>query len=557
MKIRFKILSLVAAFAVVASAITGLGLATITDYNRMMTQYGHAYENAYNGERLNRLVTQVVMESRGVYMAETTDKARKFADGVDKGLDDVQTLLTDWKAKLAPGELSTFAAVDAKATEFIAFRREIARVGRDVAPQEANLLGNNDANRNNRAGFQKDIDAMVEVIRTDLETSQAAVTKYNETRAGLFLALAVTGILALLAVSLWMAIRVISRPLADIDASVTRISEGAFDTVIPERTAKDEIGSLWRSIRVLRDRAAEAEQLKIEQQHNEKRAYQELMAERNRIASEFEKHMGDLATRFISSSRTVAEAARGLNETAEDTSTRAASVSQAAVDAANNVQNVAAATEELSASVGEINQQVIRTSEVTRTAVIEAQKTEAAIQVLSTAAQQIGEVINLIQAIAAQTNLLALNATIESARAGEAGKGFAVVASEVKQLAQQTARATDDIRGKIAEIQSATATTVGSIDAIVKTIETIGTLTGSIAASVEQQGGATQEIASNTHRAATGTRDVTGHISGVDQAAQMTGHAAQQLLGLSSELEERSADLQGEVVAFVKRLRAA
>ncbi|MDC7682218.1 methyl-accepting chemotaxis protein [Asticcacaulis sp. BYS171W] len=557
MKIRFKILSLVAAFAVVASAITGLGLATIHDYNRMMTQYGHAYENAYEGERLNRLVTQVVMESRGVYMAETTDKAKKFADGVDKGLDDIQALLTAWKAKLAPGELPTFAAVEAKAAEFITFRREIARVGRDVAPQEANALGNNDANRTNRAGFQKDIDAMVEVIRTDLETSQAAVTAYNETRAGLFMALAVTGILALLAVSLWMAIRVISRPLSDIDASVTRISEGAFDTVIPERTANDEIGSLWRSIRVLRDRAAEAEQLKIEQQHNEKRAYQELMAERNRIASEFEKHMGDLATRFISSSRTVAEAARGLNETAEDTSTRAASVSQAAVDAANNVQNVAAATEELSASVGEINQQVIRTSEVTRTAVMEAQKTEDAIRTLSTAAQQIGEVINLIQAIAAQTNLLALNATIESARAGEAGKGFAVVASEVKQLAQQTARATDDIRSKISEIQSATATTVGSIDAIVKTIETIGTLTGSIAASVEQQGGATQEIASNTHRAATGTRDVTGHISGVDQAAQMTGHAAQQLLGLSSELEERSADLQGEVVAFVKRLRAA
>lgn len=557
MSIKFKILALVAAFAIIASAITGLGLATIGDYNKILASYGNANQNAYNGEKLNRLVTLVVMESRGVYMAESTEKAKKFADGVDKGLDDMQALLTSWKATLEPNELPAFAAVEAKAQQFITFRREIARVGRDVSPEEANTLGNNEANRANRSGFQKDIDAMVTTIRADLEKSQAEVAGYSQTRSNLFLLMAVTGILALLAVSLWVAIKVISRPIQNIDQSVTRISEGAYDTPIPEHTAKDEIGSLWRSIRVLRDRAAEAEQLKIEQQMAEKRAYQELMAERNRIAAEFEKHMGELATRFISSSRTVAEAARGLNETAEDTSTRAASVSQAAIDAANNVQNVAAATEELSASVGEINHQVVRTAEVTQSAVEEAKKTEEAIQTLSTAAQQIGEVINLIQAIAAQTNLLALNATIESARAGEAGKGFAVVASEVKQLAQQTAKATDDIRAKISEIQSATAVTVGSIDAIVRTIETIGGLTGSIAASVEQQGAATNEIAANTNRAATGTRDVTGHITGVDQAAQMTGHAAQQLLGLSSELEERSADLQGEVVAFVQRLRAA
>ncbi|OYW76835.1 MAG: chemotaxis protein, partial [Asticcacaulis sp. 32-58-5] len=343
----------------------------------------------------------------------------------------------------------------------------------------------------------------------------------------------------------------------NVTGSVTKISDGAYDTVIPEAKGKDEISSLWRSIRVLRDRAAEAEALKAEQQLAEKRAYAELMQERNRIAAEFEKHMGELATRFINSSRTVADAARGLSETADDTNHRAASVSSAAIEAANNVQNVAAATEELSASVGEINQQVIRTSEVTRMAVDEAQKTEQAIQTLQVAANEIGEVINLIQAIAAQTNLLALNATIESARAGEAGKGFAVVASEVKQLAQQTAKATDDIRTKISEIQSATTITVGSIDAIVRTIETIGQLTSSIAASVEQQGAATNEIANNTNLAASGTRDVTGHITGVGHAAQSTGEAAQSLLSLSSDLEGRSEDLQAEVVSFVNRLRAA
>ena len=185
------------------------------------------------------------------------------------------------------------------------------------------------------------------------------------------------------------------------------------------------------------------------------------------------------------------------------------------------------------------------------------QPTEAAIQTLNTAANQIGDVINLIQAIAAQTNLLALNATIESARAGDAGKGFAVVASEVKQLAQQTARATDDIRARISEIQSATSETVGSIDTIVKTIENIGSLTAGIAASVEQQGMATNEIANNTNLAATGTMEVTGHISGLSHAASATGTAAQSLLSLSNDLERRSEDLQAEVFDFVGRLRSA
>ncbi|MDC7675237.1 methyl-accepting chemotaxis protein [Asticcacaulis machinosus] len=557
MTIKSRILALVAAFALMASAITGLGLITIGDYDKMIDDYGSAYENAYNGERLNRIVTAVVMESRGVYMASDIDGAKKFADGIDKNLDEMMGMLTTWKASLGANELPEFAKVEARAQEFNTFRREVARLGRDVSPQDANVMGNNDANRENRKAFQQEIDAMVKTIRADLDHSETAINKYNDTRAMLFLLMAASGIIALVCASLWVAINSISRPLQNVTGSVTKISDGAYDTVIPEAKGKDEISSLWRSIRVLRDRAAEAEALKGEQQLAEKRAYTELMQERNRIASEFEKHMGDLATRFINSSRTVADAARGLSETADDTNHRAASVSSAAIEAANNVQNVAAATEELSASVGEINQQVIRTSEVTRLAVDEAQKTEQAIQTLQVAANEIGEVINLIQAIAAQTNLLALNATIESARAGEAGKGFAVVASEVKQLAQQTAKATDDIRTKISEIQSATTITVGSIDAIVRTIETIGQLTSSIAASVEQQGAATNEIANNTNLAASGTRDVTGHITGVGRAAQSTGEAAQSLLSLSSDLEGRSEDLQAEVVSFVTRLRAA
>jgi methyl-accepting chemotaxis protein len=178
------------------------------------------------------------------------------------------------------------------------------------------------------------------------------------------------------------------------------------------------------------------------------------------------------------------------------------------------------------------------------------------VKALSEAAAKIGEVVDLINNIAGQTNLLALNATIEAARAGEAGRGFAVVASEVKQLASQTARATEEIRTKIEEIQSATNRTVGSIDNIVRTIGDIRQISTVIASAIEEQGAATRDISSNTHLAARGTEDVTNNINGVSRAAEMTGAASTQLMGLSGNLSTQATELQYEVADFVKQLRA-
>jgi len=557
MTIRARILALVAAFAIVASAITALGLSTISDYNTVIGRFHRAYENAYRGEHLNRLVTAAVMEARGVYIATDATKAKTYADGMDKQLDDIQALLSDWRSDLKPGELPQFAAVDDKAREFVTVRRETARLGREVSPQAANIQGNNDVNRANRKEFQADIDTMVAAVRANLSATEAQVERFSQTRAILFLTAAAIGIVLLLAGSLWVAIYQVSRPLRHVSDTVMRLSEGDLNVSIPTGRGRDEINRLWSAIGVLRAGAQEAEHLKLTQAEAAARHDRVLAEERARIAAAFETQMGELAQRFRDSSRMVAESARVLSQNANSASDRAAAVAGAATSAAENVSSVASATEEMTASVGEINHQVVRTSAVAQTAVAEAQKAETAILGLSTAAIQIGEVISLIQAIAAQTNLLALNATIESARAGEAGKGFAVVASEVKQLASQTARATDDIRAKISEIQSATDATVTSIGTIVHTIETIGQLTGSIAVAVEQQGAVTQEISRNTAFAATGTRDVSRHIEGVDEAARLTGNAAGNLLGLSSELESRSGDMQDEVKRFADHLRAA
>jgi methyl-accepting chemotaxis protein len=218
---------------------------------------------------------------------------------------------------------------------------------------------------------------------------------------------------------------------------------------------------------------------------------------------------------------------------------------------------VAAAAEELAASIGEIGRQVTQSSKITGQAVVDAQRTDAIVRALAEGAEKIGHVVGLISTIAGQTNLLALNATIEAARAGDAGKGFAVVASEVKSLANQTAKATEEIGAQIAQIQAATKEAVAAIRNITGTIEQVSAISVSIAAAIEQQDAATAEIARNVQQTAQSAQSVTATISGVSQAANDTGAAAEQVLGAASGLSTQAEQLNDEVHRFVADVRAA
>jgi methyl-accepting chemotaxis protein len=250
-------------------------------------------------------------------------------------------------------------------------------------------------------------------------------------------------------------------------------------------------------------------------------------------------------------------AAESMTSTAEETSRQATAVAAASEEAATNVQTVASAAEELSVSVSEITRQVGQSTDVANKANTEAERTNSTVQGLAEAAQKIGEVVNLISEIAEQTNLLALNATIEAARAGEAGKGFAVVASEVKNLANQTAKATEDIATQVNEMQSVTGDAVSAIKTISETIGEINSITDLISTAVAEQGKATQEIAANTQQAATGTQEVNRNISGVTQGAQETGASAQQVLSAADELSKLAESLAVEVEAFMNKMKAA
>ena len=272
-------------------------------------------------------------------------------------------------------------------------------------------------------------------------------------------------------------------------------------------------------------------------------------------ADKFQGSVGGVVASLAQAAGHLQASARQVSSAADRSNQRAISVSRASDQATDNVNTVAAAAEELSASIGEIARQVGKSSQIAGDAVRQAGETSATMRTLAQAADRIGEVVRLINDIASQTNLLALNATIEAARAGEAGKGFAVVASEVKSLANQTASATEDIKSQVTEIQSVAAQAVDAISSIDTTIREIDAIGAAIAASVQQQGAATNEIARNVQQAATGTAEVSSNIAGVTEAAGETGRTASEVLEAATSLGRQADQLRSEVEGFLRQVR--
>jgi methyl-accepting chemotaxis protein len=275
------------------------------------------------------------------------------------------------------------------------------------------------------------------------------------------------------------------------------------------------------------------------------------------MAQNFGDSMDKVVQSLAQAADELSSDAESSSAAAEETSRQASAVAAASEEASTNVQTVASAAEELSASITEITRQVTRSTQSTHQAVADAQHTDAQIKSLAEAAQRIGDVVKLISAIAGQTNLLALNATIEAARAGEAGKGFAVVASEVKNLATQTARATEEIGAKITEMQSATSQSVQAVQTISRTISEISEVASTIAAAVEEQSAATQEIARNVQQASAGTSEVSANITGISQAAAEAGQTSTRVSGASQRISGEVKTLRHEVDRFLATVKAA
>lgn len=350
---------------------------------------------------------------------------------------------------------------------------------------------------------------------------------------------------------------VIVAPLTRTTALMDDVAKGNIDVIVDDLDRRDCVGHLRAALQVFIQNAQEVRRLEISSKDKEKEAEAAKRATMSALADSFEASIAQVVDTVSSAATELEASSETLSKTAQDTSAHSESVSRTADLSASNVQTVASASEEMSASISEIANQVQTAARIAREAEQKASETNSTVVALSEAAAKIGAVVNLISDIASQTNLLALNATIEAARAGEAGKGFAVVASEVKSLAEQTAKATDEISTQIGGVQSATHLAVSAIEGISATISQINEISGTISTSVEQQMKAVQEITHSTSSVATATHEVSQAIGLVQQGATETGAAAEQSLAAARELGLQADNLKRAVGKFLEEVRAA
>jgi methyl-accepting chemotaxis protein len=350
--------------------------------------------------------------------------------------------------------------------------------------------------------------------------------------------------------------RNILRRIRSLQRSMQLLSDGDFESEIYQSHQSDEIASMANALHVFRGSMIEGRSLSAEQDKDRAAKAERTSRMEARIV-EFESTVRGALDSLQGAASSMQTTAQSMSATADQSSALVSAVASAAEQTSVNVQTVSSGTAELSSSISEISRQVITSAEIARKAVDEAGQTDATMQGLAENAGRISVVVDLIQTIASQTNLLALNATIEAARAGEAGRGFAVVASEVKSLANQTAKATDEIRQQIVSMQEVTTSAVSAIRNISSTIGEINNVTTAIAAAVEEQGAATREIARNIQHAAGGTSEVSSNIVGVSSASSEAGAAASEVLSASDALRREADVLRAEIDAFLENIRAA
>jgi len=542
------------AITALAAALAGFG--ALHWYEAKVRDWSRAAEASRLAERANAHVLDVVMESRGIYMARDRAQVQRFGAGLTRALDRLATDLAAWAPLVPEAGRADFAAVRAAAAEFDRFRRELLRLGLEEGAPAADRFGNNEANRANRGALNDRLQVSARAAH-ELAAREQRLVEEKARWLPAALLLATVGVVALLSLGTLIVLRrSVLRPLAALHGAASGLAAGRIDAPTPGLARRDELGALATVLEQARTAAlgARGEAAARDAAHQQALARQAEMVARI-AAHEASARQGfaalDAATQALDA------AAGTLADTAATGRSRTQEAEIAAAETAGGVQTVAAATEELVASITEVTRQMNAAATRASAADAEVRETDAKVRGLSDAAARIGDAVRLIESIAGQTNLLALNATIEAARAGDAGKGFAVVAGEVKALAGQTARATEEIGAQVGAIRTAVAGVVDAIGQIANAVQEMGALTGAVAAAAEQQTLATREITRHAADMAGGTERVTGRLADLAAGSEQTDQASVAVRDASRHLAQRTAGLRSETEAFLAGLRAA
>jgi methyl-accepting chemotaxis protein len=490
-------------------------------------------------------------DSLDVAMLTMRRHEKDFLARVDrKYIDAMKEAALRFGEKLKAANIPT-AQKSAISEKLAAYQREFLAMA-EASLQEVEAVGALSKSYADAEPFIAELDRLAQERGAQEKAAAEAIAAHMAQLIG-WVVVAMIGLVGILA---WLIGRGVARPLTTMSGLMAELAKGDLEISVAGTERRDEVGTLARSLEVFKQNAIDAKRLDLEQKAEQEKKAQRQASIEGYIAT-FESGVRGSLDTLASAATEMRATSQSMSATAEETSAQATTVAAAAEQASANVQTVATATEELSSSVAEIGRQVTQSTKIAGEAVSEATRTNATVQGLSAAAQKIGDVVKLISDIASQTNLLALNATIEAARAGDAGKGFAVVASEVKSLANQTAKATEEIAAQVAAMQGATTEAVSAIQGIGGTIGAINEIATTIASAVEEQGAATQEIARNVQEAAQGTGQVSSNIVGVNQAAAETGAASSQVLASAEELGRQAETLRADVSTFLANIRAA